>query len=318
LLAVDDLFLIFVGFIIALGLTLILYRQIAESEKPLPYLGDVKKEPNIDKLTESTNTLEEKYDVFKHKVNSFLLTSELGKDVNTGSEGKIGIILLFAFMGFMFLFVKYVPRENELFRGIGMFLSTFGIIVFLVSVAVYFKTVKELSDYIFRYRMKKAVSRRRKNMQHSLEFLKSYRKLNTIESADELIKDTEKKLIALESDMSQLESFVQSSKTSLKISIVPITGFVVSIITTQYDSIIKVEVGNWQSLAPLATSAIFLGFILISLFYLIPLTRERNLCRGFNMEKTEEDFTQATHELISSLLGEEVTEVVKDSLLYSG
>ena len=319
LLYVDDLYLIFIGLTITIVLTAILYNQIRKSQKPLPRLRDTEIKPNFEELTDSSNRLEKNYRIFKFKVHSTLLTSDFGKEVETSSEYKLRIVLIFSYIFGLFVFIKFFSNENEFFRGLGIFLTTFGVMIFLGSALAYLKSVKALSDFLTRRHLRQFIGKNLNQITNSIAFIESYQCLAN-QQREKVPEEIQKKLKDLHSDLTELKDSIKNPRIPripLATSIVALLGLTLPYVKPIYEAYLNFEVGNLQALLPYVAIFGYIALIFLILFITIPQARENNLLRGFNLQKSEEDFTQAIDDLIKSLLGKDISEIVLNSLLYS-
>jgi len=302
---------------VPLVLSMLFYSKTKKSRKSLVSLKDNEIHPDLEALKECSNQLEGGCQDFLCKVKAIVLLLDFEKDLRTKTEGQITLICAFSYMFGLLVFIRNVPTGNEVYRWIGIFLTTFGIIVFLGLCLLYFKFIKVASEFFVRHHISGFAKKNRNHARNMLALLGAYQNPNA-RLDEEAVRQVSAKLSKFDEGLTEIENSLKGHRRSITISVASLLGYVTSLITFLYSIYPQFQNGSFQILAIYGIVIAYAAMGSLFVFYFIPVFRMRNLFAGFKLIENEEKITEDIRHMMSSSLGKELSEVALESLHVVG
>lgn len=298
---------------VPLVLSMFFYSKAPRSRKSLVSLKDNGIQPDLEASLKYSNELERGCQDFLCKVKTVMLLLDFEKDLRTKIEGQITLICAFSYMFGLLVFIRNFPTGNEVYRWIGIFLTTFGIVVFLSLCLLYFKFIKVASEFFVRHHISGFAKKNRNHVRNMLTLLGAYQNPN-LHLNEEAVKQVLAELSKFDEGLAEIENSLKGYKRSITISIASLSGYIASLITFLYNLYPQFQNGSLQTLSIYGIIIAYPAMGSVFVFYLTPLLRMRNLLTGFKVIENEEKMTEDVRNTMSSLLGKELSEVASESL----
>jgi hypothetical protein len=233
---------------IPVGLSLWLYPKMAKSRKSLANLKNAEILPDLEALLKSSKQLGQTSKDYLYRVKTVMLTLDFEKDIQTKTEGQITIICMFSYIFGLFIFIRNFPTENEILKWIGMFLTTFGLVVVMGLFLLYFKFIKRASEFFVRHHISGFVKKSRRNNKNVIDMIDACRD-SSLQSDKEMTKKVSEELQQLDEDLEKIQESLRGHKRSITISLASILGYVASLITFLYNIYPQFQNGSLQMLS---------------------------------------------------------------------
>ncbi len=306
----NEINLLIIGFIVATILTLLSYCLTKKSKKPIPNLGDAKISPSVEKINELTNRLITLYEDFERKVNSIILVSDFGKEIQTKAERNLFQVVFFLYLFAIVTLMKNYPNPTESQKWILIYLITFGAVGVIALSLAYFKSIKIISDFLIRRHIINFLGKNIRLLKNIDAFLSSYnfKNKNQVKNFEQLRNDLNK----LTSDLANLKEILKTSTNPIFRRFLTSLGYIIPPVIPSIYALYQSEFAWFQNLLPIIVVVIILPF---SYLFAIPRWRQYTLLSWLNILKSEKEFTEALTDLTKALLGKDVSEIVMSSLL---
>jgi hypothetical protein len=298
---------------VPLTLSMFFYSKTTKSRKSLVSLKDNGIQPDLEALLKYSNQLERGCQDFLRKVKTVILLLGFEKDLRTKTEEQIMQICIFSYIFGLLIFARNLPTGNEVYRWIGIFLTTFGIVVFFSLCLLYFKFIKAASEFFVRHHISGFAKKNRNDARNMLALLGAYQNPNA-HLNEEAVKQVSAELSKFDEHLAEIENSLKGHKRSITISMAPLLGYIASLITFLYNIYPQFQNGSFQTLSIYGVIIMYAAFGSLFVFYFIPLSRMRNLLTGFKVIQNEEKITEDIRNMMRSSLGEELSEVASESL----
>lgn len=294
-------------------LSVFFYSKTTKSRKSLSSIKNTEIQPDLEALLKYSNQLEKSCKDFFCKVKVVMLVLDFEKDAKTKTEGQIMLICMFSYLFGITVFVRNLPANNDIYKALGMFLTTFGIVAFFGLFMLYFKFIKRASEFFVRHHISVFAKKNRNHAQNILALLDAYQNLE-VHLNQEAVKQVSAELSKSDEHLAEIENSLKGQRRSITLSVASLLGYVASVITFLYNIYPQFQNGSFQTLSIYGVIITYAVFGSLFVFYFIPLLRMRNLLAGFKVFKNEEKITEDIRNMMSSSLGEELSEVASESL----
>ncbi|GEM_PF-3141609 len=302
--------------IVPLMLSVFLIPKIGKSRKSLRSLKNMEIQPDEKALLKYSNQLGKSCKDFLCKVKTVMLVLDFEKDATTRTEGQITVIYIFLYLFVLILYMENMPSNNELYRDVGIFLSSIGVAVFIVIPALYFKFIKRASEFLVRRNISSFVKENRNHVRNIIAALSASQNLN-VNLNEETIRKVSVELTEFDNNLSEIENALKGHQRSIAIplasvlasSAVPLIPFLFGINFQFQNSSLQIQLTNIMLLL-----AFFFPIVLL----MIPIARKQNLLVAFKVIENEEKITKDIRNMMSSSLGKELSDVASESLHVAG
>jgi hypothetical protein len=302
---------------VPLILSMFFYSKITKSRKTLTSLKNTEIQPDFEALQKYSNQLEKSSENYFYKVKVIMLLLDFERDVSTKTEGQIMLICMFSYIFGLFIFVRNFPANNEVYKGLGIFLTTFGIVVVSGLFLLYFRFIKRASEFFVRHHISGFVKKNCNHARNMLAMMDAYQNPNA-HLNEEAAKRVSAELSKFSKRLTEIEDSLKGHKRSITISLASISGYIASLITFLYNIYPQFQNGSLQTLSIYGFIISYAVFGSIFVFYITPLSRMRNLLTGFKVIENEEKIRGDIRNMMSSSLGKEISEVALESLHVAG
>lgn len=302
---------------VPLMLSWFFYSKTIKSRKSLSSIKNTEIQPDLEALLKYSNHLEKSCKDFFCKVKVVMLVLDFEKDVNTKTEGQIVLICIFSYIFGLYAFAENFPASNEVYKGLGIFLATFGIVVFMGLCLLYFKFIKRASEFFVRHHISGFVKKNRNHARNMLAMIGAYQNPNG-HLNETALKKASAELSKFDEGLAEIENSLKGHKRSIAISLASFSGYIASLITFFYNVYPQFQNGSLQTLSIYSIIIVYAAFGSLLVFCFVPLFRMRNLLTGFKVTENEEEITKDIRNMMSSSLGKELSEVALESLHVAG
>jgi hypothetical protein len=302
---------------VPLILSMFFYSKTTKSRKTLTSLKNAEIQPDFEALQKCSNQLEKSSEDYFHRIKVIMLILDFERGISTKTEGQIMLICMFSYIFGLFIYVRNFPATNEVYKGLGIFLTTFGIVVVSGLFLLYFRFIKRASEFFVRYHISGFVKKNCNHARNMLAVLDVYQNPDA-HLNEEAAKSVSTGLSKFNKRLTEIEDSLKGHKRSITISLASILGYIASLITFLYNIYPQFQSGSLQMLSIYGFIILYAVLGSIFVFYFAPLSRMRNLLTSFKVIQNEEKMTSDIRNMMSSSLGREISEVALESLHIAG
>jgi uncharacterized membrane protein len=302
--------------IILAVLTIVVYATRKPSA-PAPSLEDVEPVWNASAIEEATKSLSAVYNRYRHSATLSRIVFESTRKGRTESEVSVYIVATMLYVYFVSFYIRINPPHPEKSLDLlGVFLTTYGVLVVLAMVGAYFAFMKTFSDYYARRMVRGFNSKLRLQLKYVYEYVLSKEKLRRDGATDELLVAPLAKadLDKMIRDTATLDEVVPvaSLQATLSRMVVLIGGIsgLLSIIPLVAAYVGRPELRYWVY----ATLAGFFLTYVIAVLVVLPIRRARRLLRWTGMDTSISELEEHLDNLMTACLGEEPISILSKHL----
>jgi hypothetical protein len=298
--------------IVPIVLSMFLYSKINKSRKTLAGLKNTEIQPDFEALSTYSNQLKKSCHDFLCKLKVVILVLDFEKETKTKTENQIALICIASYVFGLVILARNLPATNEVYRGLVIFSTTFGIMVFMGLFWLYFKVIKKVSEFLVLHHISDFARKNRTHVRNILAMISTYKKPNLDDN--ERIRKVLADLSSFEKDLTEVEDSLKGQKRSITISLASLFAYVASLATFLYNIYPQLQTGSLQMLSIYGGMIILAIFGSVFVFLLTPLSRMRNMLAGLKIIENEERIAEDIRSMMSLSLGKELSEVASESL----
>jgi len=303
-------------FIILAVLTIVVYAT-RKTSAPGPSLEDVEPIWNASAIEEATRSLSAVYSRYRHSALISRIVFDSTRKGRTESEVSIYIVASMLYLYFVSFYTRINPPHPEKSLDIvGVFLTTYGILVVLAMVGAYFAFLKTFSDYYARRKVRGFNSKLRRQLEYVYEYVLSKEKLPQDGATGELSVAASAKtdLDKMIRDTTRLDEVVsvaglQATFSRLVVLIGGISGLL-SVFPIVAGYVGGLELRFWMY-------GTFAGFFLAYVTVVLvaaPINRARRLLRWTGTDTSISELEERLDNLMTACLGEEPRSILSKHL----
>jgi hypothetical protein len=287
------------------GITLItLVAHIRSSHQPTLWESELI--PDSRSIPRLTKRLCVAFETYRENFGLSRLVLEMANESRIESEFMVYILVMIAYVYVLMYYIRINPPHPEVsIDVVGVFLSTFGVVVVLGIVATYLYFFRAFSDYYARWHLRQENNFARRRIKYLLESLDSGRS----RSKTPVIR-AKAELHGVITRLNELDELLLG--TNAKIRLTTILGLVGSV--SALLQLLAFITGNLIRLNVFSQWYMFLivsySFAALMLLFTLPVVRARHLLKWCQMDDAASELRNSVKELGVAYLGKTRTDLL--------